>query len=246
MMSVPNARWSARSWRTLYGNKSCAVRKHRVGRLNALNEEDSDVLNFRNKLRSQYLKDKLDDAVAGMKKACDKEPTSKDCAIAWEEVEELQLAAEKKFKPVEAENFANQSKSEKYDILEGTDIGRLIISLGTRTHFFPQNSEVESDLDKTQETLQKKNLLSDVQPCDIIECDEPGGTLLAAGKLEQSLNDKAKSKKRDKRTSELKQDLQMAISDAFDACGDGTKDDCTAAWEKVDELSFELDKEEEM
>lgn len=233
---MQNVRWRGYRCRTQWNaaSKTCALKSNKAVKTRALKDgdserrketqNDSEVLNFRNKLRSRYLKDKLHDAVEGMKKACDKEPTSKDCAIAWEEVEELQLAAERKIKPVEADELAVSSKSEAYDVFE----------------------EVDNSVDNTQEKLQKKDLLSDVQPCDIIQCEEPGGTLLAAGKLEQTLNVKTNTKKSEKRKSELKQDLQMAISDAFDACGDGSKEECTAAWEKVDELSVELDKEDEL
>ena len=45
---------------------------------------------------------------------------------------------------------------------------------------------------------------------------------------------------------ELKQDLKQAISEAFDSCGSEEKqEDCSAAWDKVDDLSYQLDKEED-
>ena len=98
-----------------------------------------------------------------------------------------------------------------------------------------------------QQELQRQNFLSDVLPCDVQDtCEEPGGTLLAAGALESSLNSsKPKSKKSIQRCAELKQEIQIAVGEAFDACGEGEAEDCSAAWDKVEDLSYELDKEED-
>ena len=85
-------------------------------------------------------------------------------------------------------------------------------------------------------------------PCEVVECSDPDGTLLAAGAFERTLNGEKKQKdlKQEMKYKELKQDLKQAISEAFDSCGSEEKqEDCSAAWDKVDDLSYQLDKEED-
>jgi len=111
-----------------------------------------------------------------------------------------------------------------------------------------------------QQELQRQDFLSDVLPCDIDSCEDPGGTFLAAAALENSFGgsssktetlrtlsspDNASAKKAGQRITDLKQEIQIAIGEAFDVCGSGLAQDCSAAWDKVEDLSYQLDKEED-
>lgn len=152
---------------------------------------------------------------------------TKNCAIAWEEVEELRQAVERK-------------------LGEGS-VGAGVLDAASVLDEAQAPSSAEAGAPNFQPDLQRQNFLSDVSPCDVEECEEPGGTLLAAGALESTLKREKREGRSSRRQMDLKAEIQLAISDAFDACGEeSSAEDCAIAWEKVEELSHQLDREEEL
>merc|ERR1712072_1023377 len=194
--------------------------------------EQNQVSQMRRQLDKQYMEGKIEDAVQDAKEVCEEtDAASKDCAIAWEEVEELRFASKRK---------AGEAESVSADPFAPTT---------------PDEDEVENV--NFQQELQRQDFLSDVLPCDIDSCEDPGGTFLAAAALENSFGGSSSktetlrtlpsdnAKKAGQRVTDLKQEIQIAIGEAFDVCGSGLAQDCSAAWDKVEDLSYQLDKEED-
>jgi hypothetical protein len=195
----------------------------------------NEVSQMRRQLDKQYMEGKIEDAVQDAKEVCkETDTTSKDCAIAWEEVEELRFASKRKMGEVESVSTDPFAPTTPDDV-----------------------DDDEAENVNFQQELQRQDFLSDVLPCDIDSCEDPGGTFLAAAALENSFGGSSSktdtlrtlpsdnAKKAGQRVTDLKQEIQIAIGEAFDVCGSGLAQDCSAAWDKVEDLSYQLDKEED-
>ena len=89
-------------------------------------ERGEDLVKFRERLDRQYLDGKIDDAEKAVSDACADEPASKDCAIAWEELDELRLASNRK-SGVDSMDGVDQADSmvsaESLDVFGEADAG---------------------------------------------------------------------------------------------------------------------------
>ena len=96
--------------------------------------------------------------------ACEDTEEMKECAIAWEAVEELRDAADRK-------RLGDEVTTNNGD-------GFLVLEGGNGT------AEGKQDY---RTGLQGRDFLADVAPCEAEECDAPMGSLFAAGNLERSI-----------------------------------------------------------
>mmetsp|Transcript_2934 Transcript_2934/g.7118 ORF Transcript_2934/g.7118 Transcript_2934/m.7118 type:complete len:232 (-) Transcript_2934:238-933(-) len=205
-------------------------------------EADGLMARFRRQLDRRYLEDKVDEALKAAEDACEGEPRSKDCAIAWEEVEELQFASEKKSLANNEGNGDDPFQTSRGPTEENEASSSSSSSISASGDGDGQGGG------PSLEKLRREDHLSDMNPCDIFECEEPEGTFIAAGKLERSMRPSASNGRRrtEEEQANLKSQLQDAIAEAFEECSDGDKEaECSAAWDKVDDLSFEIDKTED-
>jgi len=240
-----NAAWSLSRAKGVCTRKAPSVGLQRHGKrvvhrgpsaLRAASDDDIEVSQMRHRLDKQYMEGKIEDAVRDAEEVCgEADASTKDCAIAWEEVEELRVASERK----------NWQAADKNAEREGSSLsGDLDVFGEAPADFETASGDEESFEGKRERGGNLAQARLEINPCDVVECEEPGGTFLAAGELENSLGGGSRREGEGRKATGLKQEIQIAIGEAFDVCGEGDEEECAAAWDKVEDLSYELDKEE--
>mmetsp|Transcript_4428 Transcript_4428/g.5130 ORF Transcript_4428/g.5130 Transcript_4428/m.5130 type:complete len:341 (+) Transcript_4428:244-1266(+) len=210
-----------------------------------------------NELKSptDILDDKIDGAVRKAEEVCDK-GTQADCAVAWEEVEELADARNKKSK---RDPYSNPPKDVVPTDKNTPKADASQDDPSTTTDTVDEGAQEGLGRDQAQNPAIR--LMSNEMPCNTNGaegCEPPTGTFEQAAAMEAMLNggvwesgsdyggvdDSNSEDEDDEDDAELKSQLQGAISDAEQACKDGTTADCAVAWDQVEEISSEASRRE--
>ncbi|KAK3253884.1 hypothetical protein CYMTET_36883 [Cymbomonas tetramitiformis] len=169
----------------------------------------------------KIIKEKIDEAQQEASKACE-DGTPTDCAVAWEEVEELRSAAERKAPKDQVEQVPGAPVPPPEDI--NAPAKRLMQQDKNPCDIY----ECTDPTNSLQEAAALENMMR-------------GGT---AESLERALNPKApKDAAKEAETKALLQNkIEDAIKGASEVCDEGPAKDCAAAWDEVEELSAEASR----